>query len=127
MGPVPKSSGGLSYYKSGGGSWHDPCPTCKILISSSYNYASYASYDYDGSGMDYEYDTTFDSQISSTITPAGPCSGSLTLFSKTYNRGEKVTVTEDTPDLAQFNNRLCPPWWRGTAAGPSTPGGATAG
>merc|ERR1712061_467443 len=105
--PVPKSSG-LSYYKSGGGSWHDPCPSCKILRSSSYNYASYASYDYDGSGMDYEYDTTFDSapQISTTTTPAGPCSGSLTLFSKTYNRGENVTVTEDTPDLDEFNNQL---------------------
>merc|ERR1719150_2831898 len=102
---VAKSSGGLSYYMSGGG-------------YSSYNLyaydASYASYDYD---MYADYDTslismsqdysTFGSpQISTTTTPAGPCSGSLTLFSKTYNRGENVTVTEDTPDLDEFNNRL---------------------
>merc|ERR1712038_1015442 len=106
--PVPKSSGGLSYYVSGGG-------------YSSYNLyaydASYASYDYDISAdyvmslrsdydMSEDYSSSGSPQISTTTTPAGPCSGSLTLFSKTYNRGENVTVTEDTPDLDEFNNRL---------------------
>merc|ERR1712038_798632 len=104
--PVPKSSGGFSYYKSGGG-------------YSSYNLyaydASYASYDYDlpadyvtslrsDYDMSEDYSTFGSPQISTT--PAGPCSGSLTLFSKTYNRGENVMVTEDTSDLDEFNNRL---------------------
>merc|ERR1712083_903867 len=56
--------------------------------------------------MSQDYSTFGSPQISTTTTPAGPCSGSLTLFSKTYNRGENVTVTEDTPDLDEFNNRL---------------------
>jgi len=112
--PVPKSSGGFSSYNYGGGH--------SLAIGHSYNYAydaSYASYDYDmfadsfslrsdyDSSEDYSlFGSAPDLQISTTSTPAGPCSGSLTLFSKTYNRGENVTVTEDTPDLDEFNNRL---------------------
>ena len=32
-----------------------------------------------------------------------PCNGSIHLFSKTYNRGNNVTLTEDTPDLSNQN------------------------
>merc|ERR1712165_481727 len=78
--------------------------------STSYNYVSSYNFAYDASYASYDYDYDLgsapDLQISTTTTPAGPCSGSLTLFSKTYNRGENVTVTEDTPDLDEFNNRL---------------------
>merc|ERR1719273_1656533 len=62
--------------------------------------------DYDHKIMSQDYSSFGSAQISTTTTPAGPCSGSLTLFSKTYNRGENVTVTDDTPDLDEFNNQL---------------------
>merc|ERR1712038_369394 len=80
--PVPKSSGGLSHYVSGGVG----------LSGSGYSAydASYASYDYDMSAdydvmvdMSQDYSSFGSAQISPPPPPAGPCSGSLTLFSKT--------------------------------------------
>merc|ERR1712088_1200750 len=72
--------------------------------------ASAGSGDMDYGSLDYSITVpdllTNSTQTSTTTTPAGPCSGSLTLFSKTYNRGENVTVTDDTPDLDESNNQL---------------------
>jgi hypothetical protein len=39
---------------------------------------------------------------SKSIEPS-VCSGSITLFSKTYNRGTNLTISEDTPDLGKLN------------------------
>ena len=43
-----------------------------------------------------------------TTTIPSVCSGSINLFSKTYNRGSNLTISEDTPDLGkfQFANQL---------------------
>jgi len=34
------------------------------------------------------------------------CSGNITIFSRNYLRGDSVVLTEDTEDLAKFNNKL---------------------
>merc|ERR1712061_795976 len=61
----------------------------------------YAVYDYSV----YEDDTA---NLVNSPEPAGPdtCSGNITLFSKTYNRGDNIVVTLDMEDLAEFDNRL---------------------
>merc|ERR1712137_224407 len=33
------------------------------------------------------------------------CNGTLTLFNKTYNRGEEIEITEDIEDLEEFDNK----------------------
>merc|ERR1719153_774061 len=45
--------------------------------------------------------SNFDSLPTNTFKSStqGPCSGSITLYSKTYHRGDNVTISEDTEDL----------------------------
>ena len=46
-----------------------------------------------------------DQVLSTEEVPTDSCIGTLTLFSKTYNRGEEIEITEDTEDLEGFDNK----------------------
>merc|ERR1711874_346339 len=56
---------------------------------------------------DYDYDY-YDATQSNTTTVKAvveACNGTLTLFTKTYNRGEEIEITKDVEDLTTFDNK----------------------
>jgi Mg-chelatase subunit ChlD len=57
---------------------------------------------YEGEKESLEIVTEIDLQNSGPST----CSGNITLFDKTYLRGESVSFNEDTDDLGEFNDKL---------------------
>ena len=55
--------------------------------------------------MDMHVDDTMDYNLKSqemSLSKVKVCSGAIRLFSKTYNRGTNVIVTEDTPNLEEL-------------------------
>merc|ERR1711902_252081 len=68
---------------------------------------SYVAYDDYGAYTD-DYaaitSTTVKNMIARTTTTREPETCQLTLFSKTYNRGEKLVLLDDSPDLGSFSD-----------------------
>ncbi len=63
---------------------------------------------YSTTAVDYEDDMDmemafFDQLEPLTTTPAPPCSGNITLYTKTYYRGTHVTVEDNVSDLTSLN------------------------
>jgi len=53
---------------------------------------------------DYDYGP-FDHDIVTEEVQIESCNGTVTLFTKTYNRGEEIEITEDIEDLEGFDNK----------------------
>jgi len=66
----------------------------RLGIGSSYPMKASLSYDTLENSMDY-----MDSMDPPESSSQGACSGSITLYSKTYHRGDSVTISENTEDL----------------------------
>jgi len=114
---APSSFSKISYnsYSSrivGGSS--NPSPVAAMMDY--YDYDSYASYDlnsppvstttasYNHGNIPATSTTAATSTSASPSTSPSTCTGSLTLYSSTYHRGEEVTLTSSTPDLGAFSD-----------------------
>jgi len=54
----------------------------------------------------YDYEAYKDDEfLPSEEVQNEPCNGTLTLFTKTYNRGEEIEISQDMEDLGPFDNR----------------------
>merc|ERR1712137_415433 len=49
--------------------------------------------------------TMFFDHVTEDVQIIESCNGTLTLFTKTYNRGEEIEITEDIEDLEGFDNK----------------------
>merc|ERR1711936_797947 len=56
--------------------------------------------------MAYDESDYDDSPLPTTTAAPLTCSGNITMFTKTYCRGESVMISNNTQDLADFNNKL---------------------
>jgi len=69
------------------------------LLAASANFNSNQENDYDYENIEVE-DIEADDNVGSN-----QCNGTLTLFTKTYNRGEELMIEEDSEDLEGFDNK----------------------
>merc|ERR1712038_1996396 len=79
-----------------GGGGSKPLP---ITFAASANFNSNSEDDYDYENIEVE-DIVADDDVGSN-----QCNGTLTLFNKTYNRGEDLLIEEDSEDLEGFDNK----------------------
>jgi len=79
-----------------GGGGSKPLP---ITFAASANFNSNQEDDYDYENIEVE-DIEADDDVGSN-----QCNGTLTLFTKTYNRGEELMIEEDSEDLEGFDNK----------------------
>jgi len=54
---------------------------------------------------DYDYYDATPSNTTTVKAVVEACNGTLTLFTKTYNRGEEIEITKDVEDLTTFDNK----------------------
>merc|ERR1712038_1698999 len=54
---------------------------------------------------DYDYENIEVQDIEADDVGSNQCNGTLTLFTKTYNRGEELMIEEDSEDLEGFDNK----------------------
>merc|ERR1712038_1194658 len=68
------------------------------FAAASANFDSYSEVDYDYENIEVE-------DIEDDDVGNNQCNGTLTLFTKTYNRGEELMIEEDSEDLEGFDNK----------------------
>merc|ERR1719336_835783 len=67
-------------------------------------FAASANFD-SNPAADYDYENIEEEDIEDDDVGNNQCNGTLTLFTKTYNRGEELLIEEDTEDLEGFDNK----------------------
>ena len=105
----PSHSPGLSAQSAWSPHSYNSVPSYNMMSAPSYD--SYDLYEDDTNSVYDDKDLMMDYSLKSqerSLSKVKVCSGAIHLFSKTYNRGTNVTITEDTANLEklQFVDQL---------------------